>query len=105
MGIFKKKELSEAEQERGDALLNSIKIVVNVLYALLIFQTFLILPRPDDPCRLAPTDPRPTRCKIATKRTLGLRVDRGSHSIIHFEPLQVNSESDPGELWNLKRVA
>jgi len=49
MALFKKKELSEAEKERGVGLLNSIRIVVNVLYALLIFQAFLILPRPDDP--------------------------------------------------------
>jgi hypothetical protein len=38
-----------AEFERGVGILNSIKIVVNVLYALLIFQVFLILPRPEDP--------------------------------------------------------
>ena len=35
--------------ERGVGILNSLKIVINVLYALLIFQAFLILPRPDDP--------------------------------------------------------
>jgi len=44
-----KKPISIAEKERGKSLLNSIKIVVNVLFALLIFQTFLILPRPGDP--------------------------------------------------------
>lgn len=41
--------ISIAEKERGVSLLSSIKIVVNVLFALLIFQTFLILPRPGDP--------------------------------------------------------
>ena len=40
---------SFAKKERGVSLLNSIKIVVNVLFALLIFQAFLILPRPGDP--------------------------------------------------------
>ena len=49
MKIFKKNEPTEAQTERGVGLLGSIKIVVNVLYALLIFQVFLILPRPDDP--------------------------------------------------------
>ena len=48
--IFKKKgPLTQAEIERGVGLLNSIRVVINVLYALLIFQAFLILPRPDDP--------------------------------------------------------
>ena len=45
----KKKELSLAEIERGIGLLKSVTIVVNVLFALLIFQAFLILPRPGDP--------------------------------------------------------
>lgn len=49
MKLFKKKEYSNAEMERGVGILNSLKIVINVLYALLIFQAFLILPRPDDP--------------------------------------------------------
>lgn len=44
-----KKKSTVAEIERGVSLLASIKIVVNVLFALLIFQTFLILPRPGDP--------------------------------------------------------
>ena len=35
--------------ERGVGILNSLRIVINVLYALMIFQSFLILPRPDDP--------------------------------------------------------
>ena len=49
MKIFKKSEPTKAQMERGVGILNSLKIVVNVLYALMIFQTFLILPRPDDP--------------------------------------------------------
>ena len=49
MILGKKKPPTHAEIERGEGLLSSIKIVVNVLYALLIFQAFLILPRPDDP--------------------------------------------------------
>jgi succinate dehydrogenase hydrophobic anchor subunit len=49
MQMLKKKELTEAQIERGIGLLNSLKIVINVLYALLVFQVFLILPRPDDP--------------------------------------------------------
>lgn len=49
MKIFKKNEPTLAQIERGVGLLNSIKIVVNVLYALLIFQVFMILPRPGDP--------------------------------------------------------
>jgi len=49
MQINKKTEPTKAEIERGVGLLNSIRVVVNVIYALLIFQTFLILPRPDDP--------------------------------------------------------
>ena len=49
MKIFKKSEFSKAEMERGVGLLTSLKVIINVLYALMIFQTFLILPRPDDP--------------------------------------------------------
>ena len=49
MRLIKNKEVTKAKNERGVSLLSSIKIVVNVLFALLIFQTFLILPRPDDP--------------------------------------------------------
>jgi len=49
MKLFKKTEPTLAQIERGVGLLGSIKIVINVLYALLIFQTFLILPRPGDP--------------------------------------------------------
>ena len=49
MKLIHKKEFSDAEKERGVSLLNSIKIVVNVLFALLIFQVFLMLPRPGDP--------------------------------------------------------
>lgn len=47
--LFKKTEPTKAQIERGVGILNSLKIVINVLYALMIFQTFLILPRPDDP--------------------------------------------------------
>jgi hypothetical protein len=47
--FFKKEEPTKAQLERGVGILNSLKVVVNVLYALLIFQAFLILPRPDDP--------------------------------------------------------
>lgn len=49
MQILKKTEPSKAQIERGVGLLNSIRVVINVLYALMIFQAFLILPRPDDP--------------------------------------------------------
>lgn len=48
MNIFKKQPQTKASIERGVGLLNSVKIVVNVLFALLIFQAFLILPRPGD---------------------------------------------------------
>ncbi len=49
MKLFKKTEPTKAELERGVGILNSLKVVINVLYALMIFQAFLILPRPDDP--------------------------------------------------------
>jgi len=49
MKLFKKIEQTKAQIERGVGILNSLKIVINVLYALMIFQAFLILPRPDDP--------------------------------------------------------
>ena len=49
MQLFKKTEPTKAQIERGVGLLNSVRVVINVLYALLIFQVFLILPRPDDP--------------------------------------------------------
>jgi uncharacterized membrane protein len=49
MKLFKKVERTKAQIERGVGILNSLKIVINVLYALMIFQTFLILPRPGDP--------------------------------------------------------
>lgn len=45
----KKKIPTEAEKERGKELLFSLKILINILFALLIFQVFIILPRPDDP--------------------------------------------------------
>ena len=49
MKLIMKKEITNAQMERGVGILNSLKIVINVLYALMIFQAFLILPRPDDP--------------------------------------------------------
>ena len=45
----KKAKPTKAQLERGVGTLNSLRIVINVLYALMIFQIFLILPRPDDP--------------------------------------------------------
>lgn len=47
--LLKKKEKNEASLQRDAILLKSLIIVMNVLYALMIFQVFLILPRPDDP--------------------------------------------------------
>jgi hypothetical protein len=44
-----KKPPTEAEKERGREVLFSLKVLMNVLFALLIFQAFLILPRPEDP--------------------------------------------------------
>ena len=49
MSFEKLNQPTKAQLERGVGLLNSIRIVINLLYALLIFQTFLILPRPGDP--------------------------------------------------------
>lgn len=49
MQLIKKTEPTKAEIERGVGLLNSVRIVINLLYAMLIFQIFLILPRPGDP--------------------------------------------------------
>ncbi len=49
MKLFKKEEPTKAQLERGVGILDSLKVVINVLYALMIFQVFLILPRPDDP--------------------------------------------------------
>jgi magnesium-transporting ATPase (P-type) len=49
MQLLKKTEPTKAETERGVGLLNSVRVVINVIYAMLIFQAFLILPRPDDP--------------------------------------------------------
>lgn len=42
-------KITNAQKERGVSLLAGLKIIVNVLFALMIFQIFLILPRPDDP--------------------------------------------------------
>ena len=41
MKLSYKKDFSEAESERGINLLKSIKIIINVLFALLIFQVIL----------------------------------------------------------------
>ena len=49
MQLIKKTEPTKAQIERGVGLLNSVVIVINILYALLIFQVFMILPRPGDP--------------------------------------------------------
>lgn len=49
MKFFKDSNPTKAEIERGVGTLNSLKIIINVLYALMIFQAFLILPRPEDP--------------------------------------------------------
>ena len=49
MKLFKEKEFTEAQNERGVGILESLKVIINVLYGLMIFQAFLILPRPDDP--------------------------------------------------------
>lgn len=49
MQLIKKTDPTKAQIERGVGLLNSVTIVINVIYALLIFQVFLILPRPGDP--------------------------------------------------------
>lgn len=49
MNFIKQTNPTKAQIERGVGTLFSLKIVINVLYALLIFQAFLILPRPDDP--------------------------------------------------------
>ena len=40
--IIKTKEPSKSEIERGVGLLSSLKIIINVLYAFMIFQTFLL---------------------------------------------------------------
>lgn len=45
----KKPPPTAAQKERGKEFLFSLKILTNVLFALLLFQVFLILPRPDDP--------------------------------------------------------
>jgi hypothetical protein len=49
MQLIKKSDPTKAQIERGVGLLNSVRIVINILYSLLIFQVFLILPRPGDP--------------------------------------------------------
>lgn len=47
--LLTEKQHTSAELERNVGILFSLKIVVNVLYALMYFQLFLILPRMDDP--------------------------------------------------------
>ena len=50
--MFKKSEKTPptpAQKERGREFLFSLKILINVIFALLLFQIFMILPRPDDP--------------------------------------------------------
>lgn len=47
--LIKSEPPSKAELQRGKGILNSLTIIINVLYGLMIFQAFLILPRPDDP--------------------------------------------------------
>ena len=47
--ILTEKQHTAAEFERNVGILFSLKIVINVLYALMFFQVFLILPRLDDP--------------------------------------------------------
>jgi hypothetical protein len=42
-----KKEITPAIIERGERQLNRIMTVIDVLYALMIFQVFLIMPRPE----------------------------------------------------------
>ena len=44
----KKEKFSKAELERGKGILNSLVIIVNVLYAFLIFDLFSMLPSPED---------------------------------------------------------
>jgi uncharacterized membrane protein len=49
MKFLKKTKPTAAQIESGEGTLSSLRILINVLYALLIFQVFLILPRPGDP--------------------------------------------------------
>ena len=49
MQLSFKRQPTKAEEERSVGLLKSVNIVINVIYALMIFQVFLILPRPGDP--------------------------------------------------------
>jgi len=42
-----KKEITPAIVERGERQLNRIMIIIDVLYALMIFQLFLMMPRPE----------------------------------------------------------
>lgn len=47
MVLFRKKELTEAERERGAKQLMRVGTIIDVLYALVIFHLFLFLPSPD----------------------------------------------------------
>ena len=47
--MLTEKQYTAADFERNVGILFSLKIVINVLYALMFFQVFLILPRLDDP--------------------------------------------------------
>jgi len=47
--MLTEKQHTAAELERNVGILFSLKIVINVLYALMYFQIFMILPRMDDP--------------------------------------------------------
>ena len=49
MQLLKKTEPTKVQIERGAGLLTSLKPEFNVLYAVPVFQIFLVLPRPDDP--------------------------------------------------------
>lgn len=45
--IAKSKDVTEAQKERGLKQLNRLNRVVDILYALMIFRAFLMLPRPE----------------------------------------------------------
>lgn len=45
--LIKHKELNEAEKERGFKQLSRLATIIDVIYGLLIFRLFMILPRPE----------------------------------------------------------
>jgi len=47
MKLFKKKELTDAELERGAKQLWRVGTIIDVLYALIVFRLFTLLPSPD----------------------------------------------------------